>query len=401
MRAATRFCLAGLLAWTTGGVSAAVGDVFELVGGGRVVGDLLNPDESPRTTFEIQTASGGKVTLAADQVKRRVPQSPVQREYEQVRLAHPDTVEGQWAVAEWCRERILSAQRETHLRRIIELDPDHRGARAALGYSRIDGKWQTQDEVMRGRGLERYKGSWKTPQEIRAIQRREEKKEVQGKWLADVRRLSGWLGGSRTEEARQAIEAINDPMAVPALATHLREDRRRAAQALYAAALARIGSHDAVEALAISAIEDPDEEVRLTCLDHLKKARHPRVIEYFCGRLRDKNNVIVNRAARALREMNDASAVAPLIDALITAHKHKVTTGPPGQTSATFGNVPGGGGFTTGSKVTIVTEHVRNQAVLDALIALTGGVNFDFDVAAWKSWHASRSRPAPLDARRG
>jgi hypothetical protein len=43
---------------------------------------------------------------------------------------------------------------------------------------------------------------------------------------------------------------------------------------------------------------------------------------------------------------------------------------------------------------------VRNDAVLEALVAITG-VNFEWDSAAWRTWLASRESPADYDLRRG
>jgi len=38
--------------------------------------------------------------------------------------------------------------------------------------------------------------------------------------------------------------------------------------------------------------------------------------------------------------------------------------------------------------------------VLDALVTLSEGTNYGFDVARWKSWYTSRKRHEGLDARR-
>ena len=50
--------------------ATASAEVFELVGGGRVVGKLLNPQESPRRSFVVEVAEGVKVTLDAKRVRR-------------------------------------------------------------------------------------------------------------------------------------------------------------------------------------------------------------------------------------------------------------------------------------------------------------------------------------------
>ena len=41
-------------------------------------------------------------------------------------------------------------------------------------------------------------------------------------------------------------------------------------------------------ALAVAAIYDPVDEVRLTCLDHLQTKKRPEVVAYFVGKLKDK-----------------------------------------------------------------------------------------------------------------
>jgi hypothetical protein len=389
----------GLLALVLLDADPVSGEVFLLTNGGQVTGELLNPDETLRKTFVIRTPAGVEVTLEAAEVVKRLEQSPAEIEYEKTKGRYPDTVEGQWELAEWCAKNHLSAQRKVHLERVIALDPDHKRARAALGYGQVDGKWQTQEEVMQGRGYRRYQGRWMTAQGIEVIEQKRKQENEEKAWYANVKRWSGWLGGDKGDEARREFAAIADPAAVKALAAFLEQDRRLPAQVIYVEALARIGDGEAREALAIRSIEDPVEEVRLTCLDHLKTEKHPDIVAYYVGKLKNqKDNRVVNLAAVALGQTGDASCVGPLIDALVTVHKLKVTTGKPGQTSTSFGS--GGTGLSAGSSTKVVSVPMQNQAVLDALIALTGGVNFNFDVQAWQSWHASKNKRPALDARR-
>jgi len=165
--------------------------------------------------------------------------------------------------------------------------------------------------------------------------------------------------------------------------------------------LARIATPAAKKTLAFGAIADPIPEVRLTCLDYLKADRGPEVIEFFIGGLRSKINSDVNLAGAALAQMEDTTAIAPLIDALVTVHKFKVSSGNPGQMTTTFGSGGGGspGGLSVGGGPKIVAQTFRNQAVLDALISLTG-VNYGFDVVRWKAWYAAQQRSLQVDARR-
>ena len=113
--------------------------------------------------------------------------------------------------------------------------------------------------------------------------------------------------------------------------------------------------------MAIASVYDSSEEVRLTCLDQLQTKKRPEVISYYVGKLRDKNNEIVNLAAAAIGRMKDPSAIGPLIDALVTLHKFKIQqAGGPNSTSGSFGvgpgGRPGGAGLSAGTKPTTITS---------------------------------------------
>ena len=382
-------------------VPPAVAEVFILTTGGRVSGQLLNPNESPRKSFIIKTSSGGRVTLDRSQVKQVLHARPKELEYERIRPTYPDTVEGQWALARWCQTERLTAQRNTHLGRVIELDPNHVEARQALGYSQIGGKWQTQEEVMIGRGYRRYQGRWRTTQEIELLESRRKVDLVQKEWAEKLKRWRGWLDDGRAPVGRKNILAIKDPHAVAALARGLKNDGAPQARIVYIEALANIGTPQATQVLAVCSIEDPIEEVRLTCLDYLEKKKSPEVVDYYVGKLRSKDNRMVNLAAEGLGRMKNPSAVGPLIGALVTQHKYKIGSGNPGAMSATFptGNTPGGGGLAMNQRPKIVNLPRNNQKVLDALVALTGQ-HFSFNQQAWRHWLSSQKQHAKLDARR-
>ena len=145
------------------------------------------------------------------------------------------------------------------------------------------------------------------------------------------------------------------------------------------------------------------EEVRLTCLDHLQTKKRPDVVAYFVGKLKDKksSNEVINLAGVALGRMKDPSAIGPLIDALVTIHKFKIAKpGGDNATSGTFGTGPGGRGAPAAAgwgcrraaDQRSSAKPFANQAVLDALVALTGQ-NFNFDKQAWRYWYAAQKKP--------
>ena len=73
-------CLAVLTALLA---TASLGaDEFQLTTGGRLKGELLNPNQSPRIQYEIETASG-RLVLDKQQVVRHVVKPLALKQYEQ------------------------------------------------------------------------------------------------------------------------------------------------------------------------------------------------------------------------------------------------------------------------------------------------------------------------------
>ncbi len=255
------------------------------------------------------------MTLDAAQVEQVLRPKAEVLEYEKIRSDYPDTVEGQWALAEWCREKKLLDKRETHLNRIIELDPDHADARRLLGYTKIDGKWQRRSDLMKERGYVYSKGRWMLPQEVEQQAEKAKHEAAAAEWAQKISRWRKWLGTKRNDEARENFRKITDPAAIKPIVVGLRSEASADVRLLLIEVLRNINTPESERALAIAAIDDASEEVRLTCLDYLKTKKRPEVVGYFVGKLKAKDNITVNLAGVALREMKDPSAIGPLIDA--------------------------------------------------------------------------------------
>jgi len=403
----------GLTGVFWGGLLAAPGqgEVFVLQNGGRIEGQLLNPDQSPRSLYLIRTPEGAQIGLEARQVAQVLRRRPAELEYEKIKPTYPDTVEGQLALAQWCLEHNLLSQRREHLERVIQLDPNHPEARRALGYMQINGVWKTQDQLMQERGYRLYRGQWRLPQEIELLERKEAQQAAEREWFAKLKLWRGWLGTNKEEQAVRNLETIREPAAVRPLATFLQDEANPAVRKLYIETLARIHTPEAVKVLALRALEDPVEELRLTCLDYLKTEPRPDVVALFISKLKSKDNKMVRRAAVGLAAMKDPTAIAPLIDALITTHTYRIDPpGGPNAMSVTFGKGPGGSGapgggtgMSFGGGPKLVKIPVQNQEVLDALVKITG-VNYQFNIPAWKSWYTQYRKtlqPPAADARRG
>jgi hypothetical protein len=297
----------------------------------------------------------------------------------------------------------MTKARQAALERILELEPNHKQARLALGYMQENGRWVQPDQLMQERGYVRYNHEWRLPQEVELEERKQQDDKTKKQWYVDVKRWSGWLDdANRAGQARDQLRAINDPLAVPALAQALNTETDRQVRSMYIDVLGRIGT-PGVQTLVAHAMDDADEEIRLKCLDQLvTKPDHAAVAE-FVSELKSRDNARVNQAGFCLGKLGDKTAIAPLVEALVTVHKFEIQegSGNPNQMSAGFSPTgQGGGGMTMGAAPKkIIKQPMNNQRVLDALVALTG-MNFQFDQRAWKNWYATQKKPAAIDARR-
>ena len=413
--------------WTAGclmlcGWSHARAEVFELANGGQIVGQLLNAEEPLRTHYEIKTPLGIRLKLERTQVRRVVHQRPVEEELAELRSKSPDTAEAQWALAEWCREQNLNKDRQTHLQRILELDPEHLDARRVLGYSKINGTWMTQADRMTDNGYVFYRGQWRLPQQVELLEQKDKQERAEKEWYRKLKMYRSWLEDKRQMQAVQKIKDIDDPYAVRGLSEYMKEEPNWQVRKLYAEALGNIHTNSALEAMVIRTLVDVNDEVRYTCMDYFDE-KNPELVAMYIRALRSKDNVIINRAAEGLKKLNHPAAVGALIDALVTEHKFKVTTGTPGGgMSMSFANPsagagasaigpnPGGlpsmggsagglNGFSAGSSTKIYTQQAQNMRVLEALVALTNQ-NFQFNVDHWKLWLQQQKSPTSLGSRR-
>lgn len=371
-------------------------DVLFLNHGGRVEGELLNPDESPRRSYQVKTVEGVKLSLAASQVDRVQVKSDAERAYEAFAAKLADTVEAHWDAAEKCGKAGLTEHRTFHLEQVVRLDPNHEDARHALGYGRIDGKWVRQADVMEAKGYVRAGGAWRLPQELEMESAAAELEEREIKWRKDVRKWREWLAGRDPQKkatAEHSLRSIRDPAALPALIDLAnREKEPPVLRVLYIDVVSQIGGPVALAMVIRGAVEDRDALVRERCLDILSKVQSKVAVRQFIKYLQHDQNIFVLRAAVALERMNDPEATPALIDALITSHKFVEGSS---AMSPTFTN-DGGGGLSMGGGPKVVRRKLKNEPVLRALTALNPGVNRGFDQAAWKTWYNELFKPKSI-----
>ena len=218
-------CAAICLVFSILGTTAQA-DVFLLANGGRVEGKLLNPRQTPRRVYVVQPTNGGSLTLARADVAEIVTKPDLYSSYQAALPLLADTEVAHWDMAEKCRKAGLGDERNFHLEQVLRHNLDHAEARYALGYSKLDGKWQKQDTWMAGQGYVRHRGEWKLPQEL-AIEQREKAYDNEViEWKKRVKLWRSWVlkGRDRAAEGVVNLRGIRDPRAASAIANLLKQE---------------------------------------------------------------------------------------------------------------------------------------------------------------------------------
>ncbi len=386
-----------------GGLEAR-GETFRLQSGGHLAGTWLNQQTPPPELYEIELDLGGRIKIPAGQIAEVVVQSEALRAYEEALPLVPNTVAGHWDMSERCRKAGLKSQRETHLKKILELDPNHAEARRGLGFSQIDGQWVKADEWLKNQGFVRYKGGWRLAQEVE-IESREERRSIEQKeWR---KRLKVWRaavvrGRNDAPQALAQLKAIDDPLAIAGLAELLATpDEPNQMKVLYIDVLGKFAHSAAVTALLERVMKDPELEIRERSIEATKAHGGQQALAVLTHGLQNKDNDLVNHSAWALGQLGDPAAIPALIDAVVTKHRFKVTTGNgPGGISGGF-SPQGGGGLQAGGSTKIIEKELPNRQVLNALVTLVPeGVNFAYDKQAWKDWYARKQLAPNVNLRR-
>ncbi len=383
-------------------------DVLLLKNGGRIQGTLVNPDQSPRTTYEMQSG-GARISVKLDQVEEFIAASDAERRYEILLKKMPDSARGNWKLAEWCREKGLREQREFHLEEVIRLDPAHKEARRDLGFSWLDGEWTFKPDFMKQRGFVLHEGKWKLPQDKEiADSRRQWDLAVKG-WNKKIKLWRGWMGKKhpqRAVEGEANIRSIDDPIAAESISQALSREQVPAVRQMYVRVLGRLHTQTSTKTLIRIVVGNSADELRQLALDQLEVYGRDLAIDAFIKVLQSKENLVVRRAGVGLGRLSDERAIRPLITALVTEHKIVLSSGGSGQQITTsFGGSSngvgtGGLGFGAGGGPKLKIQKQTNREVLDALIPLAKGADFRYNQFLWRQWYIDRSTPNALNLRR-
>jgi len=142
-------------------------DVLELTNRVTIEGKILNPDELPRKTWQVELSKGVIVELQhKTTVGGQVTRSQAIGQYYAKAPFLPETVETHLKLAEVCMSKGLEQLGDLHYQRVLDIDQDNQTARRALNYSKVGGEWVTRDEEMTRQGyIKTNRGTWTTRQQ--------------------------------------------------------------------------------------------------------------------------------------------------------------------------------------------------------------------------------------------
>ncbi|MFO0908145.1 MAG: hypothetical protein U0794_07265 [Isosphaeraceae bacterium] len=163
------------MGWTTLGLLACV------VGWVDPPGEAQSKSTAPAAEKPREPAVDGKILA----------------EYNARAAATPDRAGPQWDLALWCEKNGLKAEAYTHLAAVVRLDPTRAGAWQKLGFTKRDGLWLNPEELAESDRQRAANALWAP--KLKAIH-----KNIHA-------------GGPKQEAAEEALAAIDDPRAVPAL----------------------------------------------------------------------------------------------------------------------------------------------------------------------------------------
>ncbi len=402
-------------------------DVITLKNGGEIRGLIQKNARTANSKGRdviVKTLGGSLVTVAKSEIESIQRRRLILEEYETQRRNTPDTVDGHWELAQWCLNQRLTRQRRTHLKRIVELNPQHEQARRSLGHQKYDGEWMSREEYMKSQGQVLYRGRYVFPQELEQIKQDRLAEEGEREWHKKVKLWHTWITSDRIEQQKQAFQelsAITDTLAIPALSKRFRDSPHPALRELYISILGNMQSAESLQALLYQAIFDSQPNLREVAVAEIPEAQTNAAITALVRGLKSELNLVVGRSATALALLGNDQVVPQLIDALVTTHRYRVVVPDNGANTIGFAANGGQAPLTSGlppdvelqlmtgqlpygavvippndpgaqmrQKTQIVKRTQRNGAVLEALKSLTDE-DFSYNRPKWRLWWAEKN----------
>lgn len=316
-----------------------------------------------------------------------------------------DTVNDHWKMQIWCRNNRMLKQRQFHLKRIIELDPDFAEARSLLGYKKYDGdNWIHEDHFFSSQGFVKYKGGWRLPQGVAYVESRDRENEQLGAWTKQIKLLRKKFISKDWRGAEADMLAIDDVNAVPALYRIYEKEKHPEFRKLLVESIGEIHCSASHRYLIDIYLNDPDSIIKERALTMLKQDEFDSVVTTramhpFMTPSPTTPRSKVLRAGFLLGELGEASDIRPLINGLITVHKVRNPYAQEGNMSVGSNNISGTSFSQGNDEPKVLDIEFENPDVLHALERITNQ-HFSYNEQLWLEWYKRQHSLSDIDLRR-
>jgi len=394
--------VAVLFVWLSGlgAMEQLLADTFEIRGLGTITGKLLN--EPGSSVLKILTNDGVELEIASGKLR---PPVIVPAEKEKAYLASflgkQDSVELHRALSKDCLDS--KALSYAHRERVVELDSSHENwiALGDMTFDKRSGEYIKSDVAFKRKGMVHLGGRiWETPQS-HAIEKLDDsqKKEV-GETRTSIKNNLQNLNdrGPKQAKAIEFFGNLKTPAAIEVIyLDYFKKDNFGQAE-VFMPILARMPGNAASHVFVYLAMNSKNQELVRVSLELLSREQcREYAMNAFLNVIRDPKTLpdTVDRAGTHIQSFPDKVAIPDLIERLISIIK--TTTSIPGEN--TFNRDGSGGGISTPR--TLKQDRIHNhQPVLTALIALSDGANYNYDIPQWRIWYANTYSKSNLDLRR-
>ncbi len=199
--------------------------------------------------------------------------------------------------------------------RVIEHDPDHTGARRAMGQVRSGDTWIALADAMKEKGLVQRGGQWILREEAEILDLPAKMKQLRKEEQAKAGKLLRAYAKNEPRARKYAAEAlgtIDDRYKVEPLAYSLRS-KSEAVRLLASKELGRIGNRRALRPLLHRVIHDPSEDVRHAAMDAARSIGDANLIAPLVKALGSENETTRMHAAEGLARARDVRGVRYLV----------------------------------------------------------------------------------------
>ncbi len=188
--------------------------------------------------------------------------------YNGMREKTPQTAAAQWKLGVWCEENGLAAEAQAHFSNVVKIDPKREAAWRKLGYTKVEGRWMTDEQVAEEK----------------------EAKKADALWAPGLKKIHkdihGGGGVKRQDEARDALDAVTDPAAVASVYREF-AGGGELDQKIMVQVLGQIDKPISSKALAVVAVYGKTPEVRRYATEILRRRNQGDFLDVLVGLMAD------------------------------------------------------------------------------------------------------------------